>query len=147
MRSAALMALVAARSHRWPVLWAARNFASPAAGGSGASPGRPAPEASEPKVAPAAPPRGPAWGRVALRERLVVSLTAQAAGVSSMTRRPAASAPGRSRLQLEKPKTLVDSVWNHCASGGLSTVMNPPGSKAPKKKLRQEWPMDRTAAA
>src|SRR5207253_7866058 len=88
------------------------NFASPAAGGSGASPGRPAPEASEPKVAPAAPPRGPAWGRVALRERLVVSLTAQAAGVSSMTRRPAASGaatnrrPRRTAATAPRPTTV-----------------------------------------
>src|SRR5258708_28425864 len=81
------MALVAARSQRWPVLWAARNLARPAL----------ASKAAEPKAAPAAPPRGPAWGRVAFNDRLVVSLTAHAAGVmSSAARAPVREAPTNS---------------------------------------------------
>src|SRR5437588_9521413 len=96
------MALVAARSQRWPVLWSARNLARPAL----------ASEAAEPKVAPAAPPRGPAWGSVALSDRLVVSLTAQAAGVSRRTASPAVSGaatnfrPRRTAATAPRPATV-----------------------------------------
>src|SRR5258706_11946429 len=96
------MALVAARSQRWPVLWAARNLARPAL----------ASKAAEPKVAPAAPPRGPAWGSVAFNDRLVVSLTAQAAGVMSSAARAVVSGaatnfrPRRTAATATRPITV-----------------------------------------
>jgi len=36
-------------------------------------------------------------------------------------------------LQLEKPKIRDDSSISHSEAGGLSTVMNEPGSSDPKK--------------
>ena len=40
-------------------------------------------------------------------------------------------------LQLEKPKILPESSITHSAAGGLSTVMNDPGSSEPKKNAFQ----------
>jgi hypothetical protein len=58
-----------------------------------------------------------------------------------------ARALGSSRLQLLTPNRRADNPWIHGATGGLSTLMNPPGSKAAKKKLRQLTVMLRAAAA
>ena len=41
----------------------------------------------------------------------------------------------------------ADSAPTHRNAGGLSTVMNPPGSNAPKKKFFHDIVIERTAAA
>ena len=38
---------------------------------------------------------------------------------------------GRSSDHDENPNTLTVPAWSHTASGGLSTVIQPPGSNAP----------------
>jgi hypothetical protein len=58
-----------------------------------------------------------------------------------------ASALGSRTLQLFTPKLRADSAAIHRATGGLSTLMNPPGSKLAKKKLCQLIDMLRVAAA
>ena len=40
-------------------------------------------------------------------------------------------------LSDEKPKSRPDSSMTHRAAGGLSTVMNEPGSREPKKNAFQ----------
>jgi hypothetical protein len=47
------------------------------------------------------------------------------------------SACGSRTLKLEKPSTRADSPISHSDSGGLSTVMNDPGSSAPKNHAFQ----------
>ena len=50
-------------------------------------------------------------------------------------------------LQLEKPKRRPERAMSHNAAGGLSTVMNEPGSSDPKKKAFQLTVALLTAAA
>ena len=56
------------------------------------------------------------------------------------------SACGTSTLQEPKPKTRAEAAWTQSASGGLSTVMTPPGSNEPKRNACQLWVIERTAA-
>jgi hypothetical protein len=46
-----------------------------------------------------------------------------------------------------KPNTTVPSVWVQNASGGLSTVTTPAGSKPAKKNAEASWDIECTAAA
>ena len=53
---------------------------------------------------------------------------------------------GSSRLSGEKPNSLALVAWSHNASGGLSIVTSPPGSKDTNTKLCSECSIDFTAA-
>ncbi len=65
---------------------------------------------------------------------------------SSATEPAPASAPGSNRPQLFRPsrRTLAASI--HSEAGGLSMLMNPPGSSETKKKLCHDEVMPRIAA-
>ena len=58
-----------------------------------------------------------------------------------------AAASGSSMLQELKPKRRAERSITHRAAGGLSTVMNEPGSMDPKKNAFQLLDPARTAAA
>ena len=58
-----------------------------------------------------------------------------------------AAACGNRMLHELKPNTRADSDCTQKAAGGLSTVMNDPGSMAPKKKAFQLFVPALTAAA
>jgi hypothetical protein len=55
-------------------------------------------------------------------------------------------ASGSSRLRGEKPNNFALTTCTHSASGGLSTVTSPPGSKETNRKLCHERSIDRTPA-
>ena len=55
-------------------------------------------------------------------------------------------ASGSSRLSGEKPNSLALAACTHSASGGLSTVTRPPGSKDTNRKLCSERSIDFTPA-
>ena len=55
-------------------------------------------------------------------------------------------ASGSSRLSGVKPNSLALSACTHRASGGLSTVISPPGSNEMKKKLCSDFNIECTAA-
>src|ERR1019366_10733591 len=54
---------------------------------------------------------------------------------------------GTNKLNDAKPNNFALNACNHRPKGGLSTVMNPLGSAATKKKLCHERSIDFTAAA
>ncbi len=58
-----------------------------------------------------------------------------------------ANACGSRMLQLEKPNSRADNAMTQMATGGLSMVMNDPGSSDPKKKAFQLTVALLTAAA
>ena len=57
-----------------------------------------------------------------------------------------AKADGRIRLHVETPNSRTDTAVIHSGTGGLSTLMNPPGSNAAKNQLCQLSDIDRAAA-
>ena len=65
---------------------------------------------------------------------------------SSATASTPAIASGSSRLRGEKPNSLALAACTHRASGGLSTVISPPGSNDTNMKLCHERSIDFTPA-
>ena len=57
-----------------------------------------------------------------------------------------AIASGSSRLSGEKPNTFALAACTHSPSGGLSTMISPPGSKETNTKLCSERNIDLTPA-
>ncbi len=66
--------------------------------------------------------------------------------VEQRDREHAEIASGSSRLSGVKPNSLALSACTHRPSGGLSTMISPPGSKETKKKLCHERSIDFTPA-
>ncbi len=69
------------------------------------------------------------------------------AAYRSPTAATPSSACGTSRLHDDRPNTRAESSITQSAAGGLSTVMKPDESEAPKKAAFQLWVPAWTAAA